>query len=138
MAALAYLLLLNATNITNATASDESFGVYDLLQEQCHTPPGLEFENAYGDLKSLLFIALATITLLTFRENAKVFASWAFERAAATAKKCIDWMVGEKKKENDEEEGEGARAPRGGRAMSRAGRRLALMFRAAPLHHHCS
>ena len=119
MAALAYLLLLNATNITNTTASYESFGVYDLLQEQCHTPPGLEFENAYGGLKSLLVVALATITLLTFGEDAKIFASWAFERSAATAKKCIDWMGGEKKKkENDEE---GACAPRGGRAMPRAG-----------------
>ena len=118
MAALAYLLLLNATNITNATASDESFGVYDLLQEQCHTPPGLEFENAYGALKSLLVVALATITLLTFGEDAKIFASWAFERSAATVTK---WVVGAKKKGNDEEEGEGACAPRGGRAMSRAG-----------------
>ena len=121
MAALAYLLLLNATNITNATASDESFGVYDLLQEQCHTPPGLEFETAYGGLESLLFIALATITLLTFGENAKVFASWVVEHSAARATKCIDWMAGEKKKENDEEEGEGASAPRSGRAMPRAG-----------------
>ena len=121
MAALAYLLLLNATNITNATASDESFGVYDLLQAQCHTPPGLEFENAYGGLESLLFIALATIPLLIFGEVAKIFASWAFERLKATAKKCIDWMVGEKKKENDDDEGEGACAPRGGRAMPRAG-----------------
>ena len=121
MAELAYLLQLNATNTTNTTASYESFGVYDLLQEQCHTPPGLEFENAYGGLKSLLVIALAAITLLTFGEDAKIFASWAFEHSAATAKKCIDWMVGGKKKENDEEEGEGACAPRGGRAMSRAG-----------------
>ena len=121
MASPAYLLLLNATNTTNATASYESFGVYDLLQEQCHTPPGLEFENAYSDLKSLLVVALATITLLTFGEDAKVFASWVVEHSAARATKCIDWMAGEKKKENDEEEGEGACAPRGGRAMPRAG-----------------
>ena len=90
MAELAYLLLLNATNTTNTTASDESFGVYDLLQEQCHTPPGLEFENAYGGLKSLLVVALAAITLLTFGEDAKLFVSWAFERFKATATKVLE------------------------------------------------
>ena len=94
--------------------------MYDLLQEQCHTPPGLEFENAYGELKSLLFIALATIPLLIFGEVAKIFASWAFERSAETGTKCIDWMRCKKKKENDEEEEEGA-PWRGGRAMPRAG-----------------
>ena len=62
--------------MTNATLLDTSFDVFGLLEEQCDVPPSFAFEDAYGSIQSLLFIALVTIPALAGADNVSFFFVW--------------------------------------------------------------